>query len=312
MRICSLVPGATEVVAALGLADSLVGISHECDYPTSVRNVRVMVQPAVDSDGADSADIDRQVKALTSSGQPLYRLDESALAEAKPDIILTQDVCHVCAVTPHELARAMRSLPRKPHLLTLAPHSLKDVIDDVKRIGVALGVASQGRDLADALRSRMAAIHNRSKKQSRPRVVCLEWLSPPYVGGHWIPEMVEAAGGHDALGQGGEPSRQVTREEVRAAAPDLLIVMPCGFSVARTVSELTLLCRKDPASSDLLLSAGKTYAVNAGSYFSRPGPRLVDGVELIADICAGTVSSSRGDDAVRDLTGSACLAGRTL
>src|SRR5215467_5138631 len=162
MRICSLVPGATEVVAALGLADSLVGISHECDYPSAIRGVRVMVQSAVDSDGTDSDDIDRQVKALTSSGQPLYRVDALALAEARPDIILTQDVCHVCAVTPHELARAMRSLPRRPQLLTLAPHSLTDVIDDVERIGAALGVASRGRDLADALRSRMAAIHNRS------------------------------------------------------------------------------------------------------------------------------------------------------
>lgn len=311
MRICSLLPGATEVVAALGLADSLVGISHECDYPAVVRSVRVMVHPAVDSDSTDSADIDRQVKTLTSSGQPLYRVDELALAEARPDIILTQDVCHVCAVTPHELARAMRSLPQRPQILTLAPHSLTDVIDDVERIGAALGVASRGRDLADALRSRMAAIRNRSKRQSRPRVVCLEWLNPPYVGGHWIPEMVEAAGGHDPLGRAAEPSRQVTIEEARAAAPDLLIVMPCGFSVARTVSEVTVLCRKDSASSDLLLSAGKTYVVNADSYFSRPGPRLVDGVELMADICAGTVSSSRGDDAVRDLTGSACLTGQS-
>ena len=174
MRICSLVPGATEIVAALGLADSLVGISHECDYPAAVRGVRVMVHPAVDSDGTDSADIDRQVKSLTSSGQPLYRVDELALAEARPDIILTQDVCHVCAVTPHELSRAMRLLPQRPQILTLAPRSLTDIIDDVERIAAALGVASRGRDLAEVLRSRLAAIRNRSKRQSRPRVVCLE------------------------------------------------------------------------------------------------------------------------------------------
>jgi iron complex transport system substrate-binding protein len=305
------VPGATEVVAALGLADSLVGISHECDYPAAVRNVRVMVHSAVDPDGRDSADIDRQVKALMSTAQPLYRVDEQALAETRPDIILTQDVCHVCAVTPHELDRAMRSLPRKPQILTLAPRSLTDVFEDVERIGAALGAASKGRDLADSLRSRVAAVRKGSKRPLRPRVVCLEWLSPPYVGGHWIPEMADAAGGQDVLGQAGEPSRQVTLDEVRAAAPDLLIVMPCGFSVARTLSELTVLCKRDSACSDLLFSTPKTYAVDAGSYFSRPGPRLVDGLELMAGICAGALPPGR-DHAVRDLTGSACLTGQSI
>jgi iron complex transport system substrate-binding protein len=311
MRICSLVPGATEVVMALGLADSLVAISHECDYPPSVRRVPVVVRPAVDSEGTDSADIERQVKALTSSGQPLYRVDERALAEARPDIILTQDICHVCAVTPHELERAMQSLPRRPQLLALAPHSLTDVINDVERIGTALGVDLRGRKLADSLRNRMTAVRDGALRQPRPRVVCLEWLSPLYVGGHWVPEMVDAAGGFDVLGHAGEPSRQVTMEEVRAAAPEILIVMPCGFSLARTISELTILCREDSASSRLLLSAAKLYVVDAGSYFSRPGPRLVDGLELMADICAGTVHADRPNDAVRDLTGSVCLTGQS-
>ncbi|HET8721368.1 MAG TPA: ABC transporter substrate-binding protein [Nitrospira sp.] len=312
MRICSLLPGATEVVAALGLADSLVGISHECDYPAAIRGVPVLVQPAVDSESADSAGIDRQVKALTSSGQPLYRLNDAAFAEARPDIILTQELCHVCAVTPHELERAMRSLPQRPEVLTLAPRSLADVIDDVERIAAAVGAASKGRDLADVLRSRTAAVRDGRLRQPRPRVVCLEWLSPLYVGGHWIPEMVDAAGGQDVLGQPAQPSRQVTLEEVRAARPDIVIIMPCGFSVARTVSELSALCRADLASSELLRSAATTVVVDAGSYFSRPGPRLVDGVELMADICAGTMPSGRADHAVRDLTGSVCLTGQPL
>lgn len=312
MRICSLLPGATEVVAALGLADSLVGISHECDYPAAIRGVPVLVQPAVDSESTDSAGIDRHVKALQSSGQPLYRLNEPAFAEARPDIILTQELCHVCAVTPHELEHAMRSLPRRPQVLTLAPRSLADVIDDVERIGAALGAASKGRDLADSLRRRTAAIREARMRQRRPRVVCLEWLSPLYVGGHWIPDMVDTAGGQDVLGQPADPSRQVTLEEVRAARPDIVIIMPCGFSVARTVSELTALCRTDSACSELLRSAGNTVVVDAGSYFSRPGPRLVDGVELMADICAGTMPSGRADDAVRDLTGNVCLTGQSL
>ena len=312
MRICSLVPGATEVVVTLGLADSLVGISHECDYPAAVRQVRVMVQPVVDSDGTDSANIDRQVKALKLSGQPLYRVDERALAEASPDIILTQDICHVCAVTPNELERAIRSLSKKPQLLTLAPHSLADVIDDVERMGAALGVASQAHDLAQSLRKRVAAVRARSACLSRPRVVCLEWLTPLYVGGHWVPEIVDAAGGHDVLGHAGQPSREITMEEVREAAPDIIILMPCGFSLARTVSELTVLCRRDPACSRLLLSAAKIYVVDAGSYFSRPGPRLVDGLELMGDICTGTGCSNRPCDSVRDLTGSLCLTGQSI
>lgn len=309
MRICSLVPGATEVVVMLGFAEALVGISHECDYPEEVRRVPVMVQPVVDSDGIGSAEIDLHVKALMSSGRSLYRVDERALAEARPDIILAQAVCDVCAVTPNDLEQTMRSLPHRPHLLTLAPRSLADVIDDVERIGAALGVASEGKDLARSLRSRIAAVRGRSTSWSRPRVACLEWLSPIYVGGHWVPEMVDAAGGHDVLGQAGQPSRQVTIDEVHAAAPDIITLMPCGFSPARTISELTVLCRMEPACSRLLSSASKTYVVDAGSYFSRPGPRLVDGVELLADICAGNLSSSRASDSVRDLTGKLCLTG---
>jgi iron complex transport system substrate-binding protein len=309
MKICSLVPGATDVVLALGLGDALVGISHECDVPGRSA-VPVVVKPVVD-DRADSAELDRQVKALVSSGRSLYRIDEQALAKAGADIILAQALCDVCAVTPHDLERAVQSLSPRPQLITLAPHSLEDVIEDVERIGTALRVPSRGSSLVGSLRRRIAAVRNHSIRRSRPRIACLEWLSPLYVGGHWVPQMVEAAGGVDVLGQAGEPSREVTIDEVRAAAPDIIILMPCGFSLARTISELTVLCRNDRACAQLLLSASKTYAVDAGSYFSRPGPRLVDGVELMADMCAGRVSSDRLPDAVRDLTGSLCLTGHT-
>jgi iron complex transport system substrate-binding protein len=268
-----------------------------------------MVQPAVDSDGMDSAEIDSQVNVLVSSGRSLYRIDQRALSEAQPDLILAQELCDVCAVTPNDLGQALRSLSRRPRLLTLAPRSLGDVITDVERIGAALGLVSEGKDLARSLRSRIAAVRARSGSRPRPRVACLEWLNPVYVGGHWVPEMVEAAGGHDVLGHAGEPSRRVTMDEVGAAAPDIIILMPCGFSLARTISELTGLCRTDHACARLLTSASKTYAVDAGSYFSRPGPRLVDGVELLADICAGRPCTERASDSIRDLTGSLCLTG---
>jgi iron complex transport system substrate-binding protein len=307
MRVCSLVPGATEVVAGLGLADALVGISHECDYPETVRGIPVLVRPVVDSESDSSAGIDRQVKALVSSGQSLYRVDERALIDAEPDVIVMQDMCHVCAVTPNELTRVIRSLRRRPRVLTLAPHSLNDVIDDVERIGAALGAEARARDLAYSLRSRVATVLAQAIGRPRPRVTCLEWLQPFYIGGHWVPEMVQVAGGHDVLGATGQPSREVTMEDVRAAAPTIVIFMPCGFSLARTLFELTALHRSDPSSWNTLMSTPKTYAVDAGSYFSRPGPRLVDGLELMAEICAGRVQAGRRSDQVRDLAGDISL-----
>lgn len=312
MRICSLVPGATEVVVGLGFADALVGISHECDFPEAVRGIPVLVHPVVDSKAGTSAGIDGQVKALASSGQSLYRVDERALFEAKPDVIVTQDMCHVCAVTPHELERAIGSLPHRPRLLTLAPQSLADVIDDVERIGAALGAEARGRDLARSLRSRVDAVRAQATSRPSPGVACLEWLNPLYIGGHWVPEIVHIAGGHDVLGRSGQPSREVTMEAVRAAAPDIITFMPCGFSLERTVSELTAQLRSDPAGWRLLMSSPKTYAVDAGSYFSRPGPRLVDGLELMADICAGRVQAGRRSDRVRDLTANASLTGQDV
>ena len=285
MRICSLLPSATEVIAALGLSDELVGISHECDYPPSIKNVPVMVEPMIPSHGLASDDIDRQVHQLVASGQRLYRLNDHLLREAQPDLILSQDLCHVCAITPNQLHDAIRSMPQHPTILTLNPGSIHDVIDDVVRIGDAAGRSAEGHRLATQLRDRLEAIRTRVQDIShRPRVVCIEWLSPLYVAGHWIPEMVQLAGGHDVLAQPGSPSRVVTWDDIMAAAPDVLIVMPCGFSVERTHTELSQLLQQPDQwrlSPDL---AQHTFLVDASSYFSRPGPRLIDGIELLAAI----------------------------
>ncbi|HEU5202346.1 MAG TPA: cobalamin-binding protein [Nitrospira sp.] len=312
MRICSLVPGATEVVAMLGLSDHLVGISHECDYPPTVRQVPIMVNPVVNHEVMRSADIDRRVKALVSSGGRLYSLHEQAFLDARPDVILAQDLCHVCAVTPDQLEQAIQMLPSRPRMVTLNPASLFDVINDVARIGTVLGEPALGRELAQSLLKRVAAVRARSAIWTRPRVLCLEWLSPPYIGGHWVPELVHLAGGQDVLGQAGQPSRQVTWDEVRAAAPDVVVVMPCGFSVARTVSELMALWRTDNDCSRALTSWPKTYVVDASSYFSRPGPRLVDGVELLADVFSGNISPHWDSSIIRDITGSDYLIGQSV
>jgi len=285
MRICSLLPSATEVIALLGLSDELVGISHECDYPPSIKNVPSMVEPMIPPHGLSSDDIDRQVHQLVASGQRLYRLNDQLLRQAQPDLILSQDLCHVCAVTPDQLHEALCAMPQQPTLLTLNPSTVHDVIDDVVRIGDAAGRSAEGRRLAAQLRDRLAAIHARVQNTShRPRVACIEWLSPLYVAGHWVPEMVQLAGGQDVLAQPGSSSRVVTWDEILNAAPEVLIMMPCGFSVERTHTELLELMQQPGQwrlSTDL---AQHTFLVDASSYFSRPGPRLIDGIELLAAI----------------------------
>ena len=285
MRIYSLLPSATEVIALLGLSDELVGISHECDYPPSVKNVPMMVEPVIPAHGLSSDDIDKQVHQLVASEQRLYRLNNQLLRQVQPDLILSQDLCHVCAITPDQLHGAVSSMPQQPTVLTLNPSTVYDVIDDVVRIGDAAGRPEKGRRLAAQLRDRLAAIHARVQKYShRPRVACIEWLSPLYVAGHWVPEMVQLAGGQDVLAQPGSSSRVVTWDEILHAAPEVLIVMPCGFSVERTHAELLGLMQQ-PGQWRLSTNlAQRTFLVDASSYFSRPGPRLIDGVELLAAI----------------------------
>jgi iron complex transport system substrate-binding protein len=285
MRICSLIPGATEVVAALDLADRLVGISHECDFPASVRQVPVMIEPLVGKDGGSGVEIDRQVKELVASGQRLYRLNEDAFCRARPDLVLTQDLCHVCAVTPDQLTRAIESLRPRPDVLTLSPTTLGDMIHDIERIAKAAGVLEKGQALIQELSRRMDHVRPETKRtRSRPRVVCLEWLDPLYVAGHWVPEMVELAGGYDVLGSQDRPSHETTWQAVEAARPDVILVMPCGYSVERTVNELRQVGQSGNAWRKACEQMSDLYVVDAASFFSRPGPRLIDGVELLAAI----------------------------
>ena len=285
MRICSLLPGATEVVAALDLADQLVGISHECDFPTSVRQVPVMIEPLVGKDGGSGGEIDREVKELVASGQRLYRLNEDAFCRASPDLILTQDLCHVCSVTPDQLTHAIESLQHRPSVLTLSPTTLADMLHDIERIAEAAGVRVKGRALSQELRRRVDLVRaETSKTLSRPRVVCLEWLDPLYVAGHWVPEMVELAGGRNALGSQDAPSHETTWHAVEAARPDVILIMPCGYSVERTVNELKRTRPTGDAWRRACEQWPELYVVDAASYFSRPGPRLVDGLELLATI----------------------------
>ena len=283
MRICSLLPGATEIAFAVGLGDQLVGVTHKCDYPPDAKAKPVVVRSAVDSQRMSGSEIDRKVGELLEAGKGLYHIDEAALIAANPDVILTQGLCEVCALDYNEVVKAAARLPREPNIVSLNPHSLADLLDDILRVGHATERVSAATSLAAELRQRIESLGNR-EPDNRPRVVCLEWFEPLYTAGHWVPEMVALAGGYDVLGRQGEPSAKVKWRQVIEARPDVILLMPCGFDVRRTVKECTPL-RTLPGWQQLAaVRSGNVYALNGSAYFSRPGPRLVNGLEILSRI----------------------------
>jgi iron complex transport system substrate-binding protein len=282
MRICSLLPGATEIVYLLGLGDQIVGVTHECDYPHEARQKPVVVQSAIDPQRMSSAEIDQKVGELLQAGTGLYRIDEVAFLDAAPDIILTQGLCDVCALDYNDVVKAAARLSRAPAIVSLNPHSLNDVLDDIVRVGAATGRETGADRVAHELRARIEQIGYREPGY-RPRVVCLEWFEPLYVAGHWVPEMVALAGGRDVLGRAGEPSFTVEWQNVVDARPDVLLLM-CGFDTRRAVKESEPL-RALPGWDELpAVKRENVYAFNGSAYFSRPGPRLVNGLEILSRI----------------------------
>lgn len=286
MRICSLLPSATEILYALGLGDQVVGVTHECDYPAEAALKPPLIRPRVDPQAAP-AELDAQVREIVSRGESLYAVDDEKLRELDPDLIVTQDLCHVCAASPDDLATALTRLEKMPRVLSLSPHTLADVWDDIRKVGEATGRSHEASHLLSSLKARVSAIEKAvcvPGIATRPRVVCLEWLDPVYAGGHWVPQMVERAGGKDALGVAGEASFRVTWKRVVDAWPDVVVVMPCGYGVERTVAEWRR--TQQPAGWDDLpaVKNGRVFAADANSYFSRSGPRLVDGIALLAGL----------------------------
>ncbi len=284
MRICSLLPSATEIAYAIGLGDSILGVSHECDFPAEAATKPSLLRPRVDPRAAP-AEIDRQVSEIIARGESIYAVDAELLASLSPDLILTQDLCHVCAASPDDLATALTRFPKPPRVLSLTPRSLAEVWEDVRRVGEATGRRAEADALATELEERVATIAaTAARADSRPRVVCLEWLDPYYVGGHWIPEMVSKAGGEDVLGRLREPSFRVSGEQIVEACPDVIVVMPCGYNLARAAGELRI--EALPPGSEMLpaIREDRLFAVDANAYFSRPGPRLADGVALLAHL----------------------------
>jgi len=284
MRICSLLPSATEILYALGLGDSVVGVTHECDFPPEAAKKPALIRPRVDPH-APAGEIDRQVSELVARGESIYAVDAELLRSLEPDLIVTQDLCHVCAASPDDLATALTRLPKNPRVLTLTPHSLRDVWNDIRKAGDITQRRREAQALAITLQQKVAAIEAKiAHAGKRPRVLCFEWLDPFYVGGHWVPEMVAKAGGKDVLGCAGEPSFRVSGEQIAASDAEIIVVMPCGYNVKRTVAEYGTANFPDGYMNLPAVREGRVFGMDANSYFSRPGPRLAEGVALLAHL----------------------------
>lgn len=307
MRIVSLLPSATEMVCRLGLRERLVGVSHECDWPDSVRRLPKVTRSLIPTDAA-SREIDELVRERLRTTRALYALDMSVLEELRPDLIVTQALCDVCAVAEQEVQAAAHALPRRPRIVSLEPTCLEDVLDGFRQVGAAAGCEARAEREIVALKERIAAVAERSANVAlaeRPRVVLLEWIDPPFSSGHWGPEMVRLAGGQEVIGRSGERSRSVDWQEIVAARPEVLVIACCGFDVERTLEDLPIL-RGYPGWSVLpCVRSGRVYVVDGSAYFSRPGPRLVDALETLAHVIRPHVHPRpTGQFAARRLTGS--------
>jgi iron complex transport system substrate-binding protein len=277
MRIASLVPSATEMLFALGLGDSVVAVTHECDHPAGAEQLPHLTRSVI-PEHLDAAGIDEAVRERTGRGESLYLLDEEALEELEVDLIVTQAVCDVCAVSYDDVRALADRLPTQPEVLSLDPTTLGEVLADIPRLAEAAGVAEAGEHLVEELGERLEAVESAVDGARRPRVVALEWLDPIFIGGHWVPQMIELAGGEDMLGLPGEKSRTAEWGDVEAVEPEVVVSMPCGYYAEQVAAE-TMRWRRH-----LAQIGGRVVAVDAAAYFSRPGPRLVDGVELLGHL----------------------------
>ena len=278
MRIASLVPSATEMLFALGLGDSVVAVTHECDFPAQARALPHLTRTVL-GDGLDAAEIDAAVKATVGEGRALYELDEERLAELAPDLIVTQAICDVCAVSYEDVLEVAARLPSRPRVLQQDPSTLGEMLEDVIRLGEATGLESEAHLMRAELEGRLASVRAAVSGTRAPRVIALEWLDPPFVGGHWIPEMISIAGGEDVAGPPGLKSPEVAWGALSGLNPDVVIAMPCGWYVDESHEQAV-----EHWDRIAKLGAGSVYAVDAASTFSRPGPRLVDGVELLGHV----------------------------
>jgi iron complex transport system substrate-binding protein len=282
--IVSLLPSATEILFALGLGDQVVGVSHECDFPAAARSKTVVIRSRIPKDAAP-IEIDRLVREFSGRGESVYSVDADALRSLSPDLIVTQDLCHVCAASPQDLAAILADFDHRPEVLSLNPLDLGDVWRDILWVGEQTFRAHAAERMLETIGEKLGSIAQQMQGANGcPRVAFLEWLQPVYVGGHWVPEMIELAGGRDALGKPRTPSFRITLEEIIAAQPDILIVAPCGYSADQAREEYRGMNFPSGWQEMPAVRNGQVYSLDANSYFSRPGPRLITGLEILAKL----------------------------
>ncbi|MEO1524312.1 MAG: cobalamin-binding protein [Planctomycetota bacterium] len=287
MRIVSLLPAATEMACAIGLGDQLVAVTHECDFPVTVSSLPSVTRTRIPT-SASSAEIDRLVRDQLQTEAALYSLDPDGFARAEPDLILTQALCDVCAVAESEVQRAIESLPIKPMIVNLEPNRLEDVLAGLRTIGAAADRIHEATAAIDRLRARIDLVRERAEANpNRPRTLLLEWIDPFFSAGHWNPELIELAGGEPLLGKAGERSRTLTWESLRDADPEILVIACCGFDVPRALQDVRIL-REQPGWNELdCVRTRRVFVADGSQYFNRPGPRLVDSLEMLAGAIAG-------------------------
>ena len=284
MKIVSLLPSATEIVCELGLHDQLVGVSHDCDWPPEVQDERPVVSTAVVSGDESSRQIDDVITERIHQGLSVYHLDQDLLAQLEPDVILTQELCEVCAPSFDEVQRAARVLHGDVEIVSLEPTSLDDVLDTIRIVGNATGHEERAQTVIERLSDRIDRVRDRADGMSeRPRTLAIEWLDPLFVGGHWVPEMIELAGG-EPMNAPGEPSEQIEWADVARFDPEIIVIMPCGFTPDRTDEELDLLTDHDLWPDLKAVKGDRVHVVHGSFYFNRPGPRLVTGLEILATL----------------------------
>lgn len=281
MKICSLLPSATEILFALGLGEQIVGVSHECDFPPEARQKTVLIRPCI-APGSDAARIEKQVRELAVRGESIYQVDAEAPAALDPDLIVTQDLCHVCAPTPNDVKAALAILPRQPRVLSLYPHSLDEVCADIRKVGEATGCAGRAEAVVEEFQKTVAAVEGAVAGLPARRIACLEWLDLPYIAGHWFPKMAARAGGIDVLGRAGKPSFRAEWEQILDTRSEVIVIMPCGNNVELARREFQTIKLPSGWNQIPAVQDGAVFLADASGHFSRPGPPLATGVAILA------------------------------
>ena len=287
MRIVSFLPSATETLYELGAGSQVVGVTHECKFPPQARKKPQIIRSSFDPDEMTARDIDNKVVELMRSGKDIYVVDENALKSVSPNLIVAQGLCEVCSPFTKEINKAVNILGNQPDVLILDPHDLDDILVSIMDVAEKIGKVTEGRKLVASLQKRIDIVRNNSsslKIKRRPKVLCVEWIDPLFTAGHWVPQMVEYAGGINGLSSAGEPSRRMEIDEALQLNPDTIVLMPCGFDIEQTFKELPVLASNEKWKSLQAVKNGNVYAVNASAYFSKPGPRTVVGLEIMAKI----------------------------